>query len=68
MHFSIGSYAMGRRYREHPGKGKQEYVERRRGGQFKSWVPIPKSIRADARIKAKNRPKSPGHGNEGDYR
>jgi len=43
------------------------YVERYANGRFKKWVKKPDSIRADARQKAENQPKRPGHGHRGDY-
>jgi hypothetical protein len=57
---------MGRRYRM--ASRPSNYVERDRVGQFKDWTGIGRSIRSDRPIKAKNHPKKPGHGHEGDYR
>ena len=58
---------MGRRYRGAGGRATGYYVERKANGQFLKWTKIPNSIRADERVKAKNKPKKPGHGQEGDY-
>jgi len=43
------------------------YANRRGNGQFKDWTNIGKSIKADSAHKAKNHPKKPGFGNQGDY-
>lgn len=51
------------------GKAKKScsYVIRNKKGQFRRWSNIGRSIRVDARVKAKHRPKKVGYGHTGDY-
>jgi len=56
---------MGRRQRLKAKPG--AYVERGRGGKFKKWTPVERSIRADAARLARTRPTKPGYGHRGDY-
>jgi hypothetical protein len=55
---------MGRRYRLKAKPG--AYVERGRGGRFKKWTPIERSIPSDA-ARLAGRPAKPGYGHRGDY-
>ena len=48
-------------------EGETFYVVRRKDGTFKDWVKIDRSIAQDALRKAKNVPKQPGRGHQGDY-
>jgi len=48
-------------------RGGYQYVMRNRSGQITGTVNIGRSIDRDKRKKAKNHPKTVGHGNEGDY-
>lgn len=49
-------------------KGKPgAYVTRDKSGKFKKWTKIDRSIRADARKKAKKQGKHPGYGHRKDY-
>ena len=43
------------------------YVERDKHGRFKKWSAIEKSIKVDARKKAKHEGKRPGYGHRKDY-
>jgi hypothetical protein len=49
-------------------KKKTYYVERGRGGKFKKWRNIGKSINVDKRKKAEHNPAEAGYGHQGDYR
>jgi len=45
----------------------KSYVTRTKDGKFKKFTSIGKSLAADRRKKAKNKPKGKGMGNTGDY-
>ena len=50
-------------------KGKEgSLVQRKADGTFEKWVGLHRSIDIDAGKHSENRPKKPGHGNEGDYK
>jgi hypothetical protein len=52
----------------HKVHGKSVYAKRNKKGQFVNIENIGRSLRADARIKARHVPKYARHGFEGDYR
>ena len=62
---------MGKRTRICRGRGRKKtcfYMVRDKRGRFKKGANIGRSIKADRRVRAKNRSKKPGYGHQGDYR
>jgi len=43
------------------------YVSRNKKGQIKKWTRVGRSLKADRRGKAKNKPRKRKQGNQGDY-